>query len=69
MNEINDEAAKYNQEIEEKGILEGSPEALRIDAWRARLEKQVQIINELEKELGEFWPYPLGIVKRIEIYW
>ena len=66
---FNDDVEQYNLEIEEKGILEGSPEALRMEAWKARLEEQEKVIDELDKELGEFWTEALGIVSRIEIYW
>ncbi len=69
VSDYNDDVEQYNQEIKEKGILEGSPEELRIEAWEARLEEKEQVIDELAEELGDFLANPLGIVSRIEIYW
>jgi uncharacterized coiled-coil protein SlyX len=68
-NDYNNDVKNYNKELATMGMLEGSPEALRLEAWETRLEKQEQMLNELDKELGEFWAEPLGIVSKLEIFW
>ncbi len=69
LSDYDDEVEKYNQEIEGKVYYEGSAELAATEAWEARLEEQEKVIDELDKELGEFWTETLGIVRRIEIYW
>gem|GEM_PF-1417425 len=69
VSEQNNDVEQYNQEIMEKGILEGSSELAAIEAWEARLEEKEKIIAELAEELSDFSAKPLGIVSRIEIYW
>ena len=69
LNEYNSDVEEFNQEIKGKVYNEGSPELARIEAWKARLEKQGRIINKLGEELGTVWFEPKGIVKDIQIHW
>jgi hypothetical protein len=69
INNFNDEVAQFNQEIKGKTYYEGSPELARIEAWKAELEKQGELIDKLSGELGNVWLEPKGIVKDIYIYW
>lgn len=69
MSDYNDEITRYNQEIRGKVYYEGSPELARIEAWEAKLEEKSQVLNQLAKELGDFWFEPLGIVEDIRIHW
>lgn len=68
----NEEVDKYNQEIEGKVYTTGSPEARSIRAWKERLDKQAEILDEMENELGtyrfgsQFSSYP---VKSFLIHW
>lgn len=65
----NREVEEYNQEISGKVYTEGSSELARIEAWKARLEEESQALEELAKELGDYYYEPLGIVKEIEVHW
>ena len=69
VNEYNAEAAQYNQEIVGKVYYEGSPEAPRIEIWRARLEEKRRMIVQLSEELDNSFSKPLGIVEDIYIRW
>ena len=67
--EYNDEVLRYNQETEGKIYYIGSSELAQIETWEARLEEQSQLIDELIRELGGFFPSPMGIVENIFIRW
>ena len=69
LREYNDEVLRYNQETEGKIYYIGSSELAQIEAWEARLEEQSQLIDELIRELGGFFPSPMGIVENIFIRW
>ena len=68
----NREVEQYNQEISGKVYVEGSSELARIEAWAAELDKQKQILDSLEEELGYYWyelPDGTSIVEDIHIHW
>jgi len=68
----NREVERYNQEISGKVYMEGSSELARIEAWEAELERQEQILDSLEEELGYYWyelPDGTSIVEDIHIHW
>jgi len=68
----NREVERYNQEISGKVYVEGSSELARIEAWEAELDKQKQILDSLEEELGYYWyelPDGTSIVEDIHIHW
>jgi hypothetical protein len=69
LDSFNDEVAQFNQEIEGKTYYEGSPELDRIEEWKAELERQSQLLDELSAELGDVWFEAKGIVEDIDIYW
>jgi hypothetical protein len=69
---FNEEADRYNQEIENKVYTIGSPEARSIKAWKERLDEQAAILNEMEKELGRYWyesEFSSYVVKNALIHW
>jgi hypothetical protein len=69
---FNEEADRYNQEIENKVYTIGSPEARSIKAWKERLDEQSAILNEMEKELGRYWyesEFSSYVVKNALIHW
>jgi len=68
----NEEVAKYNEEIEGKVFTIGSPEARSIEAWKERLDEQVEILDDMEKELGSHWyesEFSSRVVKNTLIHW
>jgi len=69
VNDYNDEIMRYNEEISGKIYIEGSPELARIEAWEAELEEKSQVLDELDRDLGDFWVEPLGIVTDTYIHW
>jgi hypothetical protein len=69
VSDYNDDVTQYNQEISGKIYYERSPELARIAVWEARLREKGRAIDELSKELGDYWFEPLGIVKDIHIHW
>jgi len=69
VSDYNNEVMRYNEEISGKIYTEGSPELARIEAWEAELEEKSQVIDELGRELGDFWFEPLGVVKDIHLHW
>ena len=69
LDNFNNEVAQFNQEVEGKAYLEGSPELARIEAWKAALERQSELIDELGGELGDVWFEPKGIVRDIYTHW
>ena len=72
LEDYNREVERYNQEISGKVYVEGSSELARIEAWEAELDRQEQMLDRLEKELGYYF-YELqdtsGIVKDVHINW
>jgi hypothetical protein len=69
VSDYNDEVMRYSEEISGKIYTEGSPELARIEAWEAELEEKSQVIDEFDRELGDFWAEPLGIITDIYIHW
>ena len=69
LSEYNEEVMQYNEEMQGKIYYEGSPELARMEAWEARLKEKSRMIDELRKELGDFWFEPLGVIKDILIHW
>jgi hypothetical protein len=69
LNDFNDEVAQFNQEVEGKTYYEGSPELARIEAWKAELERQNELLDKLSGELGNIWFEQKGTVEDIYIHW
>jgi hypothetical protein len=69
LNDFNNEVAQFNQEVEGKTYYEGSPELARIEAWKAELERQDELLDKLSGELGNIWFEPKDIVENIYIHW
>ena len=69
LNNFNNEVTQFNQEIEGKTYHKGSSELARIEAWKADLERQGELLDKLSEELGNVWLEPKGIVKDINIHW
>ena len=69
LNDFNNEVAQFNQEVKGKTYYEGSPELARIEAWKAELERQGELIDKLSGELGNIWFEPKGIVQDVYTHW
>jgi len=69
LNDFNNEVAQFNQEVKGKTYYKGSPELARMEAWKAELERQGELIDKLSEELGDVWFEPKGIVEDIYIHW
>jgi len=72
LEDYNREVERYNQEISGKVYVEGSSELARIEAWEAELDRQEQVLDRLEKELGYYFyesQDTSGIVKDLHINW
>jgi hypothetical protein len=67
--EYNAEVIQYNEEISGKIYFEGSSELAMIEAWEDRLEEQAEVLDELGKELSDYWFEPLGVVEEIYMHW
>ncbi len=65
----NNDVDAYNLEIEGKTYITGTPEEIRISAWAARLDKEMQELAELSEELGDISYETLGVVEKIFIHW
>jgi hypothetical protein len=68
----NKEVDKYNREISGKVYTLGSPEEIRINAWKAELAEQEEILISLEEELGSYWyesEYSSYVVENVLIHW
>ncbi len=68
----NEEVDKYNLEISGKVYTIGSPEEQRINAWKAGLDEQEEILNSLEDEVGNYWyesEYASYVVDNVLIHW
>jgi hypothetical protein len=68
----NGEAEKYNREISGKVYTIGSGEEMRINAWKAELDEQEEILKSLEEDLGNYWyesEYASYVVENVLIHW
>ncbi len=75
LEDYNQEVTSYNQEISGKVYIIGSLEMQRIEAWESELQKQKEMLELLEEELGYCF-YELQstaedahLVNDIQIYW
>jgi len=69
INDYNAEVTQFNLEIEENVYEADSQELAIVEAWEERLEREMRFLEELKKELSDFWIKPLGIVEDIYIRW
>jgi hypothetical protein len=67
--DFNDEVEQFNREAEGKTFYEGSLELARLEAWKAELKKQEELIDKLSEELGNIWFESKGIVREVQLHW
>jgi hypothetical protein len=67
--DFNDEVEQFNREVEGKTFHEGSMELVRLEAWKADLKRQSELLDSLGEDLGSIWFEPKGIVRDIQIHW
>jgi hypothetical protein len=67
--EYADEIRLYNETIKGKTFIVGSEEYETMKAWEARLIAKDKALDEFEKELGNYYYLPSGIVSSYNIYW
>lgn len=67
--DYNDEVVQYNDAVEGKTFIVGSEEYEYMKAWQAELIQVEQMLNEMERQLGDYYYLPSGIVSDYTIYW
>ncbi|MDD4924040.1 MAG: hypothetical protein PHF74_04310 [Dehalococcoidales bacterium] len=69
LSEYNDEVRRYNNALKGKTFIIGSEEYENMKAWEAEIIAMGQMIDDLEKELGDYYYLPSGVVSDYTIYW
>jgi recombinational DNA repair ATPase RecF len=69
LTDYNDEVLRYNNAIKGKTFIVGSEEYTAMKTWEAEIIAMGQTIVLLEKELGDYYYLPSGIVSNYTIYW
>ena len=67
--DYNDEVKRYNNAADGKTFIIGSEEYEYMKAWQAELIQMKQARDEMERQLGDYYYLPSGIVSDYTIYW